>query len=426
MKKLLLLTMLLLLASCGGNQNNWKLTIDNWEWNSHPELVLISWDAELNSTWKNNNKYSQTEVVSKPNSNIWNTEKKIWNLVVNISTTGAIYKSWNLIWLSTGANICLKENEWFLCKSWTLNELEEKNWKIFFKWIKTIQEIQNKNYKPVRWIIYKCNGSLYQIKNWKNLPWYYCKTNWKDYLEQYEFIDNEWDKVCIKRLWNKDYFEIKKIDSDSILENIEIDIPLYSKETLDITWDNSDCSDLKSMFYVWTWENVEEKKKEDSKEINKLKNIKVVAWWWWIDKKFEYKTNEIKYVFDFDWISKIWFEYSGYTCTKIKWEELIYTWDDFGNYLCFKWFFKEEYLDFWFYFPFQATFVYDEKYIIKSNKSLLEICKDVFNIGFTIQWNYCYWYKLVKYSEPSWDWPAPGHYVSYLTIKWLWNKKKKR
>jgi hypothetical protein len=88
---------------------------------------------------------------------------------------------------------------------------------------------------------------LYQTKNGKNLPWYYCKTNGKDFLEQYEFIGGKWNKVCIKKLGGKDYFDIKPLNmSDSIAS---ITIPKYSKEILDnlLKTNNPDCELLKKL-----------------------------------------------------------------------------------------------------------------------------------------------------------------------------------
>ncbi len=77
MKKLLLLITLLLLASCG-DQNNWKLTVNNWEWKkiSHSGLVgakISYWDVKtkLKIKSKKNTFVILKKELNKEFKNIW-------------------------------------------------------------------------------------------------------------------------------------------------------------------------------------------------------------------------------------------------------------------------------------------------------------------------------------------------------------------
>jgi len=246
MKKILLLAISLLLASCG-----WQNVVKN-----SVETTNHSWATEkIGAKWKKivDKKENIAKKKISPVKKKINTQEEtlLKKLSVSLSTTGVIYQSWNLIWLLKEKTICLKQNTGFLCKNGNIKDLINRNWKIFFKNILTLDEIQNNNYKPVKSIVYRCNGSLYQTKNGKNLPWYYCKTNGKNFLEQYEFIGGEWNKICIKRLWGKDYFEIKKLGNLN-WQVRDSSAPLYSKKILDRLLKNNDtnCKILKQLISV--------------------------------------------------------------------------------------------------------------------------------------------------------------------------------
>ena len=146
-----------------------------------------------------NNQKVNNEKVSE---NSWNKQKvgttKLKEEVVkNDEKEKVIKKEWKEGEKEINQK-CKKQDGWYICKD---EQIAKKKIEGILKDVKTLKEIQNKNYKQIRGVVYKCNGSLYQTKSWKNIPWYYCKTNGKDYLQQFEYIDGKWNKICIKRVW---------------------------------------------------------------------------------------------------------------------------------------------------------------------------------------------------------------------------------
>lgn len=82
--------------------------------------------------------------------------------------------------------------------------------------------------KPVNEVNYKCDGPLIYKKNGDPAPNYYCETNGKDSLTQYEFspangngfatggeYDTKWYKLYIKKFGNKNIFFFGNLKGDT-------------------------------------------------------------------------------------------------------------------------------------------------------------------------------------------------------------------
>ena len=411
MKKLLLFSLLVLsLAGCNNQKvNNEKVSENSWN-NPKVETTKLKKQVVKNDEKVGEKEQKQDVVVET---------KKEEKLIRKIREKGEDIEI---------KQRCKNEDGWYICKD---EQIAKKKIEGILKDVKTLKEIQNKNYKQIRGVVYKCNGSLYQTKSWKNIPWYYCKTNGKDYLQQFEYIDGKWNKICIKRVWKKDYFKIKKLEyEDSYYISLDrflysrktLDRLLYSRKTLDkiledVKWDYS-CGDLKSLFYVKELKEYENQRKVNEEDIREFEKSKVVIGWWGLDERYKNNTKDIEYIYDpyTSWV--IWFKNKGYNCLKVKQEqiskkkfekdsqiiveELIYTWENYDSFLCFKW---EMYYDenFWISLPFVVQFSSEcGDFIINSKVDFLSVCKRYYPY-FIMKWNYCIWSKILDYAPPSWN-----------------------